>query len=530
MKKIYAIILICFSHAIAEAQSPTWAHDIAPILYQHCTTCHHPGGAGHGSLMTYSDGLLASINLQYQVDSKLMPPWPPDRNYKHYANERYLTSAQISLIDQWVNAGAPSGDTTQAPTPPVYHNSDVISSPDFSAQIPQFTVFSNNDLYQCFVLHTNLAQDEYITGIEVIPGNGSIVHHVLVYQDTTGQAQQLDQSDSHTGYTSFGGIGTSSPMLVGGWVPGSQPTFFPNGMGIRLYSGADIVLQIHYPQNSLNGIDSTKINLKLSTSASREIFANPALHYYGSGNGTLIDGPLAIPANTVKTFTERYNNTQAKVSLLSVAPHMHLIAKSIVSYAVSPANDTLPLIRINNWDFNWQGLYTFQQLQIVPTGYKIYATAVYDNTGNNANNPNRQNPLNVTAGESTTDEMMMVFFWYMLYQSGDETFVVDSTDYTDTTTLGITYNDLISTIQFYEPYPNPANDLVHLKFYLPNSADIGFQVFDMTGKLLYEEKQKTFRSGMNDTQISLNNLASGTYQIVLQSGNDKRSKPLVVSK
>lgn len=530
MKKYFLFVFTGLSCFVIEAQTVTWAHDIAPILYQKCTSCHHPGGAGHGSLINYQDALTASVNIQYQTGTKQMPPWPPDRNYKHFADERYLTDAQIALIDQWVNTGAPEGNAAEAPAPPSYSNGDEITSPDFSARIPVYTIPNNNDVYRCFVIPTNFPQDEFITGIELVPGNGSIVHHVLVFEDTTGTAQQKDAADPGIGYTSIVGVGTDAAKMVGGWVPGQKAFFFPDGMGVRLWRGADIVIQIHYPKNSIGQQDSTKINLRLTTNAStRNILIDPILNHFNGGTGGLTDGPLNIPANQVKTFHARFNNNLAKASLLAVAPHMHLIGKAITVFAVSPSNDTLPLIKINDWDFNWQGQYVFQQLQVLPVGWQAYAVTTYDNTTNNPNNPNKQNPINVHLGEETEDEMMLVYFWYMLYKNGDENLVIDSTDYTNETS-GITYDDLISSIQFYEPYPNPANDFAHLKFYLPNSANVVFQVYDMTGKMLYEEKEKTFQSGMNETQISLSGFASGTYQVVLQNRNAQRTKTLVVSK
>jgi mono/diheme cytochrome c family protein len=35
--------------------SPTWSRDVASVLYKNCATCHHPGGAGPFSLLTYAD-------------------------------------------------------------------------------------------------------------------------------------------------------------------------------------------------------------------------------------------------------------------------------------------------------------------------------------------------------------------------------------------------------------------------------------------------------------------------------------------
>ena len=153
------------------------------------------------------------------------------------------------------------------------------------------------------------------------------------------------------------------------------------------------------PQNSLGQVDSTRINLKLTTSSVRNVTIAPILNH-GLGIGGLTDGPLVIPANTVKTFHAQFtNNYPIDFTLLTIAPHMHLIGKSIKSFFVYNG-DTTPLIKINNWDFKWQGQYAFQKPIKFPKNAKAYAEATYDNTVNNPLNPNVNNPVTVTLGRS----------------------------------------------------------------------------------------------------------------------------------
>ena len=45
---------------------------------------------------------------------------------------------------------------------------------------------------------------------------------------------------------------------------------------------------------------------------------------------------------------------------MSIFPHMHLLGKDLVCYAITPTSDTINLIRINKWDFEWQGFYFFE--------------------------------------------------------------------------------------------------------------------------------------------------------------------------
>jgi len=41
--------------AQSQAPVPTFAKDVAPILYKNCTTCHRPGEIAPMSLLTYED-------------------------------------------------------------------------------------------------------------------------------------------------------------------------------------------------------------------------------------------------------------------------------------------------------------------------------------------------------------------------------------------------------------------------------------------------------------------------------------------
>src|SRR5206468_3140566 len=69
------------------------------------------------------------------------------------------------------------------------------------------------------------------------------------------------------------------------------------------------------------------------------------------------------------------------------------------------------LIRIDDWDFNWQGQYPFKERMKLPKGTTIHLEATYDNTAENPNNPNEP-PADVKWGEQTTDEMCVAFLQY----------------------------------------------------------------------------------------------------------------------
>ena len=81
--------------------------------------------------------------------------------------------------------------------------------------------------------------------------------------------------------------------------------------------------------------------------------------------------------------------------------------------------DTIPIISIPEWDFNWQNFYQPEYMLKLPQGYTLHAYAVYDNTSSNPLNPNNP-PQNIPWCDYTTCEMFFLPFSYVPYQEGDE--------------------------------------------------------------------------------------------------------------
>jgi mono/diheme cytochrome c family protein len=511
-KKILLPALLLASAVAAHAQV-NWATDIAPILYENCAKCHRDGGLGHFSLVGYDNAFDNRYAIQDATTSRRMPPWKPDPEYRRYAHENRLEDVEIQRISDWVDAGAPAGDVAQAPPMPVFSDESEVGTPDRVLLTPFYTVTATDDEYRCFVIPNGLNQAAFLRGLEAIPGNHEVVHHILVYEDTTGQARALDnQTPNEVGYVNFGGPGVNSARLVGAWVPGARTLLTPPFMGVKLTPGADLVVQMHYPKGVTGMSDQTKINLFFTPSNQgiREIRLSPVLNHSGL---SLENGPLNIPPNTVKTYHAKFTVFQ-NASVLSVAPHMHLIGRSIECFGVTLQNDTIPLIRINEWDFHWQGSYFLQKLQKLPVGTKLHAYAVYDNTMNNPHQPSDP-PQLVTQGESTTDEMMLVYFAFLDYQPGDENIVLDSTLLTTTGLHFAPGNEGISSLKIY---PNPVAEHVQFSFELPEKTSYRVSIADQKGRIVYAlPERREVAPGEYQERIPVENLPPGVYFVELQT-------------
>lgn len=508
---------IVFSGANGQVN---WSNDVAGIIYGKCSNCHNTNGIAPFSLMSYFDAVDNSQDIENAVQSRHMPPWPPDPTYSRLAHERVLSQQEIDAVINWINSGMQRGDSTLEPAPPVFSSAEEITNPDLTLTAPSFTVNTTSDLYRCFVIPTGMNSVKYLTGMETVPGNRNIVHHVLIYADSTNVPVQLDAADPDPGYTSFGGTGSNASQLIGVWVPGQTATFTPAGMGIRLPANSNIILQIHYPGGISNQTDETKINLLYTSTPLRNVSIDAPLHHFD-----LDQGFLRIPANTTRTFTSNYT-VPIDLSFMAVGPHMHLIGRSIRSWAVTPTNDTIPFIDIPAWDFHWQGMYFFPRVLRIPAGTTLYSSAFYDNTLNNPHNPSNP-PVTVNLGEGTNDEMMLVYFQYTYYFPGDENIVIDSTVITSIPT---TANAIVQSAQLYEPYPNPASGNFTIQYFLPANDPFTIELIDTKGQRVKTiEAKSNGQTGFYSTSVRLDE-PEGIYFIRLISGSTVRTKQIVISK
>lgn len=426
-KQFILVVPSIMGVCLTLAQQPTWQNGIACIIYTHCSPCHNENGIAPFTLMSYQDALDNLYGIQNDVNKNIMPPYPPDRNYQRYQDERYLSDSEKLAINQWVKKGGPSGNLSKTIAAPVYDYKNVITDPDFTAAIPVYHIPDTitTDLYRCFVISNPFPQSQFVSAIEVIPGNRSAVHHVLVYQDTSNLPVTLDSADQQPGYTMFGGTGSFSSLLVKGWTPGQSGNWtYPANMGTKIAAGSRLVIQIHYPVSSAGKIDSTRISFKYNKGSQvRDVQEQPLLNELSS----LVNGPFIIPANKVKTFYEQYKiPAKQNLSLLGIIAHSHLVCASMKAYAVKPTGDTVPLINIPRWDFHWQGAYMFKKMITLPAGTTLYGEAVYNNTIRNPDNPNNP-PADVYGGEQTTSEMMQFYFFYTKTLPGDDALVFDTT-------------------------------------------------------------------------------------------------------
>ncbi|MBF25191.1 MAG: hypothetical protein CMP49_01555 [Flavobacteriales bacterium] len=406
MKNIF--LLLCFP--VVLFSQVNFSEDISPIIYSNCTECHRVGGAGPMPFTNYAEVASLGSMVKAVTQSGYMPPWHADPDYSSFLGERVLTDQEKQLISDWVDGGMIQGDPSLEAVIPNFPEGSVIGVPDVVLTMEEeYLVEGNNqDDYRVFVFSTNFPEDKYLQSIEIIPGNVTAVHHVLVNIDTLGLCAIEDASTPEYGYECESGFCVGSvPQFAAGYTPGMVPPIWNNDIGMLLPAGADIAIQIHYAPSSIDEYDQTSVNLFFKDQpVEREVEVL-----------TLLDTQLYVPANEVYTHYNSYI-IPYDMSIISVLPHMHLIGKSWLVYAENN-EDTIPIISIPDWDFNWQTFYQPEYMLKLPEGYTLHAYATYDNTANNFTNPNSP-PEDMFWCDYTTCEMFFLPFAYVPYQEGNE--------------------------------------------------------------------------------------------------------------
>jgi len=404
------LIAIAISRSSVDPPStpPTFYRDVLPILEQHCQRCHRPGEIAPMPLVTYPQVKSWTRLMNQDVHSRRMPPWFADPCCGHFANDPSLTEGQVAIIGAWVDAKAPAGDPHDAPAPPHWAEGWNIAEPDQVLRMPKAVAIpaSGDVEYTYEIVPTNFTQDKWVQMSEIRPSGRQYVHHAVVYirppdsQWLRGAPLNMpftasslnDPALRHQAHET-----TSDLLLV--YAPGSAPDQWPAEMAKLIPAHSDLVFQMHYTTNGQAGEDQTSVGLVFSKHEPKERVLTLQL-----AND---HDPIPIPPNTDNYRVEVHGTLPHDATLLSFFPHMHLRGKRFEYNLVHPDHTTETFLRVN-YDFYWQLSYRLAQPLPVKGGTVLQAIAWYDNSSNNAHNPDPDSP--VTWGDQTYNEMMVGFF------------------------------------------------------------------------------------------------------------------------
>lgn len=458
MKRALFALLIVFgvwacsqssnSDVLDKVKHPTFAQHIAPIIVNHCIRCHRNGGGAPFELTSYQKVRNKAKTIAKVTSMRIMPPWPADPNYAHFVDENFLSQSQIDIIQRWVKDGCPEGGSSAEIFANIPQYESNLGKPDMVLSLDT-VLLKAGDLDRFFYskVTCNQPHPQYIRAMEFVPGQPKLLHHfnghLINYEKQSKNIQinpfKIEITPKQNGVNpretkqvmeyqrsllnDDGSIPERYHSVVN-YLPGVKAVMYPDGIGTIPVTEKFTIIgnDVHYGPSAKTVVDGSKINLFFTNTPPKRGTGELML---GTNGVSPIVPPLVIPPNKITKHTSQFTISE-DISVLTVNPHLHLLGKSFLAYAIKPNGDTVKLISIPKWNFRWQFFYTFKKMVHIPRGSTIFAVAEFDNTTNNPNNPN--NPPQEVAerlefgGSSmrASDEMFQFIITYVGYQAGDE--------------------------------------------------------------------------------------------------------------
>ncbi len=414
MKRLYSLAGVGFGLAIAvalragagvDAQSNgerqvTFNRDIAPIIFQSCARCHRPGESGPFPLLTYDDVKKHARQIAVVTHDRFMPPWLPEPQSLKFADEMRLSDDEIATIKKWVDEGTPEGNPADLPPQPKWAEGWQLGEPDLvlKAEKPYQLPPGGSDMYWNFILPVPIDRTRWVKAVEIRPGDKRFVHHANILVDRQQNSRQREKTPGE----GFEGMeikieseafDPDSHFLF--WKPGTVPYVEPEGMALRLDKGTDLVLNVHLQPSGKPETIQPTVGLYFTDQPATKF---PMLLQLQN------DSKLDIPAGAKNFAVSDELTLPIDVDLLAIYPHAHYLGQDLQATATLPDRSTKTLIHIPQWNLNWQAVYRYAEPVALPKGTTISMRYVYDNSDDNALNPNHP-PERVRGGNRSKDEM-----------------------------------------------------------------------------------------------------------------------------
>jgi hypothetical protein len=408
----------------AQRAEPTFAQDVAPILYRNCTTCHRPDGLGPFSLIDYEDAKANAAEIGDAIAAGYMPPWHAEGPHGIFRNDRRLSAADKDTMLKWIAAGTPPGDLTRRPPAPEYPRRWEIGTPDAVVTMAEdFVVPASGTVeYQYFEVPTNFTEDMWVQALEILPGARAVVHHVIVYARVPPGGAAAPVSAAPAGAAAPLPIFARKPQyaipsapprrdtrhppprplgsIIGTTAPGTNVMEFPAGTALRVRAGTVLTFQMHYTAHGHEMRDRTSVGFRFAKDTPREEILVSAFY----------NGALKLPAGAKDVAVPAELEANQRVRIWGLLPHTHLRGTRWQYQLDQPDGTSSVILDVPRYDFNWQTYYLFATPLEMPAGSRIVSTAWYDNSPTNRNNPDATK--DVTWGDQTWEEMQYTGFLY----------------------------------------------------------------------------------------------------------------------
>ena len=368
------------------APIPTWTQNIGDLVHSRCNSCHSEGGSVPLLLETYEQVASISELIRFVVSTRRMPPWPAESGSacQTYQGDRWLSEAEIALVQMWVDNDAPRRDGPLPvfnPSPP----QPFVASARLEASSP-YTVMPGPDEYRCFVVDPNLVSDRYLTAFNVVLDQSEVVHHIQLYaldKEGVESAELLDSQDEEPGFSCFNASSYGTYLEV--WAKGDRVRRYPRGVGQRLSAGTVLLYQIHYHPLEMPLADHTAVELELVDDVE-----------YPAKILSFANYPLTLPPGQKRVeISAQHPLYLDDAKVIGARLHMHNLGVD-GRITIEHQGDSTCALLIPRWDFEWQMFYYFDNP--IPKGDTVQLTCAYDT---------RSRVTTTQWGNSTEDEMCL---------------------------------------------------------------------------------------------------------------------------
>ena len=392
----------------------TYYKDVLPIVQENCQSCHRESGANISGLiapmsfMNYEETRPWARSIARKVESKEMPPWFATAPKGVFENERGLTDDEISTIVNWVEAGAPAGDMTDAPPAKQWAEASndgwTFGKPDFvikmDPHVIEDDVYDLNIVFYKKLTEAELPKDTWVRGWEFRTGDNRITHHMC--SSTIPPSAQV-----HEDGTAVEGDGSdvAGSTLLSCVAEGGESGMLPEGYGVLLEKGSMLSFNMHYNKEPVAGSAETvqsEIGFFLSKEPPRYQVKNDSLYNRG----------FEIPPNHPNYRVGSSRVLEKDTLVLNYWPHAHTRAVAARYTAFYPDGTEELLLDVPKYDQGWQITYKYKEPKLLPKGTRIDVDFWYDNTEARGAIMNFDPNLSVGYGERTNDEMSLGFIGY----------------------------------------------------------------------------------------------------------------------
>ena len=273
------------------------------------------------SLLDYQQAVPWANAIQLSLLEGRMPPFLPGDDGGPFRVTRTLTAHELDTLVDWAVGATPEGEPLAAeedPSPPAPPEADLV----LRAQTDVVLEEDENEKTACLVLPTGLGEPRIVTGLEVLPGQPSILRRATIL---------------------VGGACTDAEPLAT-WLPDRTRISFPEGLGRRLAASSSLLLELHYKK------------------------------HWGDEGKRILDGSAlalwfskdALPVRSVAIEKPRLDLDEAArlVALYATAADESPLRVE----AVAPDGSTRLLLSIERFDPAWSEKYFFRNPMLLPAG------------------------------------------------------------------------------------------------------------------------------------------------------------------